>query len=150
MKMIPSGASQPQIPHSDSLAADNLLTRGQEVMMGVGESKAYFAVLRAGQMSLHNIRTVNASEPNRSDDRRIGLAIRYVKQINAPQDSAWLLRGQDNHGNFIHETPPGADMDAAAPAEYDRILALRQGVLYKGMQGKSAHTELQTATDSVD
>jgi len=110
--------------------------------------------LQAGQMSLHNIRTVHASEPNQSADRRIGLAIRYiaphVKQINAPQDSAWLLRGQDNHGNFIHETPPDADMDAAALAEYDRILALRQGVLYQGVQGKPAHTELQAATDSAD
>jgi non-haem Fe2+, alpha-ketoglutarate-dependent halogenase len=148
MKMVPGGASRAQIQHKDTLAAENLLTRGQEIMMDVDESQAHFAVLQPGQMSLHNIRTVHASEPNLSDDRRIGLAVRYIKpnvrQQNAPQDSAWLLRGVDEHNNFIHETPPYADMDAAAVAEHERILALRQGVLYQGVAGKPAHTELLT------
>ena len=62
-----------------------------------------------------------------------------VKQINADGDSAWLVRGEDTEGNFIHETPPEADMDAAAMAEHDRIMELRQDVLYKGVDGKPAH-----------
>jgi len=33
-------------------------------------------------------------------------------------------------------------MDAAARAEHDRIMALRQGVLYKGVAGKPAHTNI--------
>jgi len=102
--------------------------------------------LEPGEISLHNIRTVHASAPNQSDDRRIGIAVRYiaphVSQINADGDSAWLVRGEDTYGNFIHEVPPEADMDAAAMAEHDRIMALRQDVLYKGVSGKPAHTNI--------
>jgi non-haem Fe2+, alpha-ketoglutarate-dependent halogenase len=143
MKMVPGGAEREQLPHSDSLAPENLLTRGQEIQVEVDEADAEFTLLDAGAMSLHNIRTIHASEPNQSDDRRIGIAIRYiapqVRQINAPDDSAWLVRGEDRYGNFIHETPPKADMDDAAMAEHQRIMQLRQGVLYKGVEGKPAH-----------
>lgn len=146
MKMVPGGASQAQLPHHDTLAAENLLTRGQEIAVEVDERQADFLELEPGQISLHNIRNVHASEPNLSDDRRIGVAIRYiaphVRQLNADRDSAWLVRGEDTHGNFLHETPPQADMDAAATAEHARIMQLRQDVLYKGVEGKPAHTEV--------
>ena len=133
----------------DTLAAENLLTRGQEIEVEVDESQAAPMPLEPGQISLHNIRTVHASEPNRSGDRRIGLAVRYiaphVRQLHADRDSAWLVRGEDRHRHFVHETPPAADMDAAALAEHERIMKLRQGVLYRDVQGKPAHTSLGAA-----
>ncbi|RME96520.1 MAG: phytanoyl-CoA dioxygenase, partial [Alphaproteobacteria bacterium] len=102
--------------------------------------------LQPGEISIHHIRTVHASKPNRSNDRRIGYAIRYitpdVEQINAPDDSAVLCRGTDAYNNFIHEALPRADMDEAARAEHARIMKLRQGVLYKGVAGKPAHTRI--------
>lgn len=146
MKMMPGTHKWEQIEHKDTLAKENLLTRGQEIAVDVDEDKAAYLELEPGEISLHNIRTVHASAPNQSDDRRIGIAVRFiapdVKQINADGDSAWLVRGEDTHGNFIHETPPAADMDDAAMAEHDRIMALRQGVLYKGIAGKPAHTNI--------
>ena len=36
-------------------------------------------------------------------------------------------------------------MDEAALAEYARIMKLRQSILYKGVQGKPAHTDLTAA-----
>ncbi|MFQ5937616.1 MAG: phytanoyl-CoA dioxygenase family protein [Acidiferrobacterales bacterium] len=146
MKMIRGSHQLEQLPHSDTLAKDNLLTRGQEIAVKVDESNAAYLIMQPGEISLHNIRTVHASEPNRSSERRIGVAIRYiaphVKQINAAQDSAWLVRGEDRFGHFVHETPPNADMDPAAIAEHARIMKLRQGILYDGVAGKPAHTEL--------
>lgn len=145
MKMIPGSHRREQLPHIDTLAKENLLTRGQEIAVAVDESEAAYLVLRPGEISLHNIRTIHASEPNGSDERRIGVAIRYiaphVQQLNAEQDSAWLVRGEDRYGFFVHETPPRADMDPAAMAEHARIMRLRQGVLYRGVQGKPAHSE---------
>ncbi len=147
MKMLPGSHRLEQLPHRDTLAADNLLTRGQEIQVEVDETRAAFIELEPGQISLHNIRTVHGSEPNRSDERRIGVAVRYiaphVEQVNASRDSAWLVRGQDRHGHFVHETPPAADMDPAARAEHERIMKLRQGVLYKGVTGKPAHVDLR-------
>jgi len=144
MKMVPGTHKWEQVAHRDTLAKENLLTRGQEIDVDVDEREAVYLEIEPGEISLHNIRTVHASAPNQSDQRRIAIAIRYitpdVKQINAEGDSAWLVRGEDTEGNFIHEMPPEADMDAAAMAEHDRIMALRQDVLYKGVDGKPAHT----------
>lgn len=145
MKMMPGSHTLEQLPHNDTLDRHNLLTRGQEIAVEVDESKAEYLELQPGQVSLHNIRTVHASEPNRSAHRRIGVAMRYiaphVRQINAERDSAWLVRGEDRYGNFIHETPPEKDMDDAAMAEHARIMQLRQGILYDGVKGKPARLE---------
>ena len=55
-------------------------------------------ILNPGEMSLHHVKLVHGSEPNRSNDRRIGLAIRYiptdVKQLKV-RDLATLVRGVD-------------------------------------------------------
>ena len=143
MKMLPGSHRLEQLPHHDTLAKHNLLTRGQEIAVEVDEEEAELLVLRPGEISLHNIRTVHGSEPNRSGERRIGVALRYVaphvKQSNAEQDSAWLVRGEDRHHHFVHEVPPQRDMDDAARAEHDRIMKLRQGILYDGVRGKPAH-----------
>jgi non-haem Fe2+, alpha-ketoglutarate-dependent halogenase len=146
MKMMPGTHKWDQLEHVDTLAEKNLLTRGQEIAVDVDEDKAVTLALAPGQMSLHNIRTVHASGPNTGTERRIGVAVRYiaphVKQLNAPDDSAWLVRGEDRFGHFIHESPPKSDMDAAAIAEHERIMKLRQGVLYQGVSGNPAHTDV--------
>jgi len=146
MKMLPGGNKIEQLPHRDTLDPDNLLTRGQELQIEIDESAAEHMELAPGEMSLHNIRAIHASEPNASDDRRIGVAIRYIaphlKQVKAAGDSAWLVRGEDKFGHFILETPPQGDMDTAAVAEHARIMKLRQGVLYKGVEGAPAHADI--------
>lgn len=145
MKMLPGSHRLEQLPHNDTLEAHNLLTRGQEIAVAVDERDAEYLELNPGEISLHNIRTVHGSEPNRSAERRIGVAMRYiaphVRQINADRDSAWLVRGEDRFGNFVHEVPPERDMDEAARAEHDRIMKLRQGILYGGVKGKPAHLD---------
>ncbi|MDX1514397.1 MAG: phytanoyl-CoA dioxygenase family protein [Gammaproteobacteria bacterium] len=145
MKMIPGSHRLEQLPHHDTLDRHNLLTRGQEIAVEVDENEAVYLELRPGEISMHNIRTVHASEPNRSANRRIGVAMRYVapqvRQVNADRDSAWLVRGEDRFGHFVHETPPDGDMDEAALAEHARIMRLRQGILYDGVKGKPAHLE---------
>lgn len=150
MKVVPGSHKWNQIAHRDTLDKHNLLTRGQELAVEVNEDEAAYMPLNPGEVSLHHVLIAHASTPNTTDDRRIGFAIRYIRpdvsQVNADKDCAWLVRGQDNHGNFIHETPPDADMDEAALAEYARIMKLRQSILYKGVQGKPAHTDLTAAS----
>ena len=146
MKVIPGSHKWPQLPHRDTLAKENLLTRGQEIAVSVDEDDAVLMALEPGEISLHNVMLAHASEPNRSDDRRIGLAVRYiaphVRQVKGAKDSAMLVRGEDRYGHFVHETPPQADMDDAARAEHRRIMALRQAVLYKDVKGAPAHTSV--------
>jgi hypothetical protein len=152
MKMMPGSHKLDQVNHRDTFDEKNLLTRGQEVEVDVEESHSVLTELQPGQISLHHVKIVHASDPNQSDYRRIGVAIRFiaphVKQIHAKMDSAWLVRGHDTLGNFIHEEPPKADMDGSALIEHERIMKLRQDILYKGVDGKSTHTKLPSHTDT--
>ncbi len=130
MEVIPGTHAIDTLPHVDTFHKDNLLSRGQEVAVKVDESKAVSLTLHPGEMSLHHIKLVHGSRPNRSTDRRIGVAIRYmptyVRQVRF-RDSAMLVRGRDAHGHFDPEPRPVADMDAAAVAAHqdavDRVLS---------------------------
>ena len=135
MQVIPGSHKIDQLPHVDTFHKDNLLSRGQEIAVEVDTSKAVGIELRAGEMSLHHIKLVHGSEPNRSADRRIGLAIRYiptyVRQTKV-RDAAMLVRGTDKYGHFDDEPRPRADMDAAAVAAHAESVGRQVKALYQG------------------
>jgi len=134
MKVV-AGTHLETFEHVETYHADNMLTRGQEVAVEVDESKAVSMLLRPGEMSLHHISLVHGSAPNASNDRRIGLAIRYlpthVRQTKL-RDSAMLCRGVDRHGNFDLEPRPVGDMDAAALAAHADAVGRKVSVLFEG------------------
>ena len=140
MGFMPGTHTSDQIPHRDTFAKNNLLTRGQEVAVEVDESKAVAIELEPGEMSLHHVRLVHGSPPNPSNDRRIGFAIRYiptsVSQI-AGEDSATLVRGIDEHHHFELEPRPATDMDPAFVALHKQIAERNARILYRGTQVKS-------------
>ena len=135
MKFLPGSHRLDQIAHRDTFAADNLLTRGQEIEMSVDEADAVNVPLRAGEFSLHHIRLVHGSEPNTTADRRIGLAVRYiptrVRQVKL-DDSAMPVRGVDRYNHFEHEPRPAADLDAAARAAHAAAMERMIGTVYSG------------------
>jgi chlorinating enzyme len=135
MRVIPDTQALEQIAHRDTFAADNLLTRGQEIAVEVDERKAVMLELQPGEMSLHHVRLIHGSDPNPSGKRRIGFAIRYlpthVRQVVGTQDSATLVRGVDRLGNFAAETPPQCDLSDAAIAFHAHVMGDQQKVLMK-------------------
>jgi ectoine hydroxylase-related dioxygenase (phytanoyl-CoA dioxygenase family) len=134
MRMIP-GTHTEQVAHRDTFAPDNLLSRGQEITVEVDEARAVDVVLRPGEMSLHHVRMFHGSPPNRSGDRRIGYAIRYiptrVRQVAGPRDTATLVRGVDDYRHFDHEQAPAADLDPAARAQHAAIMKRQGELLYR-------------------
>ena len=138
MKFV-AGSHKTQLAHRDTFHEKNLLTRGQEIEAKVDESKAATVVLKAGQMSLHHVMVVHGSGANESDDRRIGLAIRYVpayvRQVKM-RDTATLVRGSDRFGNFDLEPAPKADADAEALAAHTAAMERQVAVLYQGTAHK--------------
>ena len=133
MRVIPDTQSLEQIAHRDTFAANNLLTRGQEIAVEVDERKAVMLTLEPGEMSLHHVRLIHGSDPNPSAKRRIGFAIRYlpthVRQIVGLRDSATLVRGVDRFGNFEPEYPPERDLSDAAVSFHAQIMGDQQKVL---------------------
>jgi non-haem Fe2+, alpha-ketoglutarate-dependent halogenase len=135
MRVIPGSHLNDQIPHRDTFACDNLLSRGQEVAVEVDGSGAVDLELRPGQMSLHHVRLIHGSEPNPSSRRRIGFAIRYlpthVRQTVGERDFATLVRGVDTYGHFEPEQRPDADMSGAARAFHARVTGATDQVLMR-------------------
>ncbi|MBV8652095.1 MAG: phytanoyl-CoA dioxygenase family protein [Alphaproteobacteria bacterium] len=131
-----AGSHHAPVAHRDTFDKHNLLTRGQEIEVAVDESEAVCVELKPGQASLHHVMLVHGSAPNRSGDRRIGFAIRYIptriRQIAGTTDSATLVHGRDTYGNFEHEPHPAADCDAAALAAHAAVTERQQKVLYRG------------------
>ena len=110
-----------QIPHRDTYAKDNMLSRGQAVELEFDEANAVPLKLRAGEMSLHHVRTIHGSRPNRSDTYRIGYIINYISPAvrqKSGSDSATLVRGRDRFGHFEFDPRPSADRDEAAIAAH--------------------------------
>ncbi|CAN0465743.1 unnamed protein product, partial [Phaeothamnion confervicola] len=109
--------------------------RGKEIAVEVDKTTAVGVALRAGEMSLHHIKLVHGSEPNRTSDRRIGLAIRYiptyVRQTKL-RDSAILVRGVDKYRHFDYEARPQADLNDAAWAAHTQAMERQVKALYQG------------------
>jgi non-heme Fe2+,alpha-ketoglutarate-dependent halogenase len=135
MRVAPGTHRMDQIPHRDTFAANNLLSRGQEVAVEIDPDKAISLELQPGEMSLHHVRLVHGSEPNPSDRRRIGFAIRYlpthVRQVVGARDSATLVRGVDNYGHFMPEERPEADLAPAAVAHHAMVVQRAAQVLMR-------------------
>jgi non-heme Fe2+,alpha-ketoglutarate-dependent halogenase len=135
MKFLPGSQTQDHLQHVDTFHKDNLLSRGQEIAVEVRSDKTVDCILNPGEMSLHHVKLVHGSEPNRSNDRRIGLAIRYiptdVKQLKV-RDSATLVRGVDRHKYFDHEPRPKRDLDEAALAAHADAVGRQVKALYSG------------------
>lgn len=101
-------------PHQDTFGQDNMLSRGQEMQVAVDPARCVAMPLRPGQMSLHHVKIAHGSGPNETDQRRIGLVIRYVpahvRQTTGRRDTAALVRGENRYGNF--------DLQPRAPGDF--------------------------------
>ncbi|HWQ38760.1 MAG TPA: phytanoyl-CoA dioxygenase family protein [Burkholderiales bacterium] len=136
MRVVPGSHLKDQLPHRDTFAQNNLLTRGQEVMVEVDERTVVDMTLQPGEMSLHHVRMVHGSEPNRADYRRIGLAIRYVptyvRQTAGPKDYATLVRGVDRYRHFEYEPVPKVEFGEEERAAHRLITEEANRILYRG------------------
>ena len=139
MEFVAGSHTRAILPHTDTFAADNLLSRGQEVAVDVAEADRTAIELQPGEMSLHHGLTIHGSGPNRSDDRRIACVIRYIRPDMATEDGhaeyGMMVRGADRHGNFRHAPPPGGWFEPAALALYEEIRQAQAKVMMKGASG---------------
>jgi non-heme Fe2+,alpha-ketoglutarate-dependent halogenase len=145
MRVVPGTHRREVVPHADTFAEGNMLSRGQEIAVEVSEDQAVDLVLQPGQMSLHHVKIFHGSHANRSADRRIGFAIRYlpphVRQEVGIPDSATLVRGRDRFGHFEPEPVPTADLDPAAVAYHTAVRERRMAILMRDapQASKAAH-----------
>lgn len=142
-----AGSHARQVAHQDTYGEHNVLSRGQEVAVDVDPSEMTPVELRPGEMSLHHGLMFHGSGPNRSDDRRIGVVLRYMKpdvaQRVGARDYAMMVRGADRAGNFIHVAPPDAAFSPGSLALYDEVAADQLVALSDGAQGEMSYDRTQ-------
>jgi non-heme Fe2+,alpha-ketoglutarate-dependent halogenase len=135
MKFILGSHKWGQMDHVDTFDNNNLLTRGQEIAINVNGEEGVYAPLKAGEISLHHIKSAHGSAPNTTNYRRIGLAIRYiptyVEQLKI-RDSAMLVRGTDIYGNFDLELEPTDDLSFQALAAHKDATERQLKTYYEG------------------
>lgn len=98
----------------------NVLESGMDDGL-VDESRAVDIVLKAGDVSVHHPNIVHGSNPNTSDEWRIGLTIRYIPTTTritceGIHPSAFLLRGHAQPG--INEYNPIPNYDPVHSMPY--------------------------------
>ena len=138
MKFVPGSHKQNIVDHVDTFAEDNLLTRGQEIAVDVDEKDAVVVELKPGQTSLHHGHLFHGSGPNRTSDRRIGCAIRYIKASMKQQDDTKSLvahvSGEDRWQNFTVAGPPRGRLNEADFELCRRDVAAKRPILYAGVK----------------
>jgi len=123
--------------HMDTFGEDNILTRGQQIE-NIDEEHGLDIELEPGQMSLHHARTIHGSRPNKSANRRIGIALQSfahpsTRQVHG-EDYALLVRGRDDYGNFSKGPRPKAEVDLANVEFRDGVNTRLSEILYAGAE----------------
>jgi len=100
-----------QLDHIEIRHEDNMLGTGSTVQHELNEETAIDVVLRAGEMSLHHTHLVHGSNPNRSNGKRSGFAVRYLSpevRQKRGHHKVVLARGRDRFDHFEKLTEPPA------------------------------------------
>ncbi|MBX2868684.1 MAG: phytanoyl-CoA dioxygenase family protein [Acidiferrobacterales bacterium] len=143
MRFIPGSHNAGVVPHKDTFADENLLSRGQQLDVEVDEKHAFDNELQPGQFSLHHGRMFHASGPNRSDTRRIGLAIRYItpamQQTSGEKPFVRLVSGRDHSGHFQLIEPATEIMSPA----HIRAYQYNQKVQHQDLYGSAVQSGKQ-------
>lgn len=132
MRFIPGSHKHALYTQENTYAENNLLSRGQRVTADIDQNSAILAPLAAGQMSIHHVRVLHSSGANETEDRRIGMVLRYcateVKQTKGP-DTAILVAGQDHYGHFDLLPRPRDDLGRAESARHIDAVQRLQKIL---------------------
>ena len=126
MVMLPRSHRHGQLAHADRPDPNLMLSRGQTLATDIDDSQAVNLTMAPGDVSFHHTHVVHRSDPNTSNEPRIGVGISYipthVRHVGETRLSATLVRGVDRYGHFDPEPAPDGDAtDAAIAAHRDSL-----------------------------
>lgn len=111
LRVLPQSHLMKSVQHEETaIHENNLLGSGLEAAIQIDEAKVVDVELQPGQMSFHHHNILHGSNPNTSNDRRIGFAVRYLApgtKQNRKHHQVVLARGktQDNHYKLLDQPP---------------------------------------------
>lgn len=112
-----------QLQQKSGLIKNSVNTAGQIIVEWFDQSQIDRAILKPGQFSFHHTCVVHQSQPNRSNERRIGLALSFIptrtRYIGKRRMPACLMRGTDQHRHFDLQPPPQQDFGEVETQRHD-------------------------------
>ena len=146
MNFVVGSSNFGQLYHAPQTVAGSVNHGSQAIAESFDDTNVKSAPLKAGQFSFHHTMVIHSSEPNRSDDRRIGFGVSYipahVRHVGSYRMGASFARGTDRCRNFEiepdpreHEVSENARHHEAAYRRY------REGYVEQTAAHKAAHQE---------
>lgn len=136
MDFVKSSHKNAILDHKDSFDELNLLSRGQEITVNVAPEDKIAVELPPGSISLHHGLTVHGSGPNSSNDRRIGVAIRYIsakmRKEGGVKDFAIPARGNFEKNGFTPYSRPKELFSEESMNLYEEIRGEQAKVMMAG------------------
>lgn len=124
LRVIPGSHRWGTLPMSDTGDEDSILSRPYRVTSEFDEAQAVDVLMRPGELTLQHDHTIHGSRPNRSMARRIGLLADFTtpdaRKESGERESAILVRGVDDYGNWRTDETPDGELDEAALAAWER------------------------------
>jgi ectoine hydroxylase-related dioxygenase (phytanoyl-CoA dioxygenase family) len=112
MRVVTGSHVRGILPHQELHSPDNLLRRGEEILVKVEDSEATDVVLQAGEMSLHHNSIIHGSRANGSDKKRIGFIVRFVTpEYDLPQPNPFLRARGNAACSHLKLAEPPVDRD---------------------------------------
>lgn len=94
MRVIPGSHRLGSMEHENIVDENMLNRRGERIKTDVDESEAVDVELQPGEISLHESTLVHSSNPNTSDEPRIGFIVRFVtSRMRNPNVRLMRVRG---------------------------------------------------------
>ncbi|MCB9232374.1 MAG: phytanoyl-CoA dioxygenase family protein [Bacteroidia bacterium] len=116
VRVLPGTHKLRHIEHGkDNISPQNMLGSGLQVKQEFDLSQARDVVLKPGELSVHHVFTVHGSDPNNSNQSRMGYVIKLLParvSQSFPHFEVILARGEDRFGHFdLLKSPPEGDFE---------------------------------------
>ncbi len=134
LRVIPGSHLGSLREHEDTFAEKNMLTRGHQIG-GVDQKLARNILLKPGQASFHHPKMIHGSLPNRSPNRRIGVAFWYVAahvQQTVGERFILPMRGRRPDAEFTVLNRPERDMSDESVAQQAMVRQNYENIMYRG------------------
>ena len=113
---------------------DSILVRQQKIVDNFDESLAVPAILKPGEMSLHQAGMIHGSRPNHANFTRIAWIADYMpthgRVLSGQKAGAMLMRGTDSYHHFEEEFAPDAEASPAAIESWRRSVDMSAATIY--------------------
>ncbi len=126
LRVLPRSHLDTILRLSPSNDDSNMLLEGSNAQPNASDDQYVNIVLEAGEISLHHHRMVHGSGPNQSSGDRLGLSLTYMTPSTRNvrgKDSAMLVRGNDEYGNFELEPAPDTYFSDKAITAFQRAIS---------------------------